>query len=363
MTPDEIMRGGTRQTVTMTVGLWVSCFVLFTVTSPIRNWMPPWAPIFFVAVSLTGLSISAVVYLCVRRAHLLRPSMRWTVLCVSAIAGAGAQSFLDHVLFEAMQAAFEETPMPHVSYAKAIGFNLMIYVWLFGMYVAALELMRSLGTIRDREAQLAQAREAAHQAQLAALRFQLNPHFLFNTLNAISSLVIDGQNADAERMMAGLCDFLRASLEADPDKPVPLAKELAAVETYLEIERVRFGDRLSVRIDSDAALDEVMIPGLILQPLVENAVKYAVAPSRETVTVSVTAVISNGALLLTVEDHQDGARSPVAGGTGLGLANVRGRLEGLHGAPGSLDAGPTDGGYRAVVRLPIHLIPPLAEVA
>src|SRR5215217_4679363 len=349
MTPSETIREGTRQTVLMTVGLWVSCFVLFTVTSPIRNWLALWAPPFFVAVSASGLAISVVVYLIFRRAHTLRPPARWTVLSVTVIVAAAAQSLVDHSIYDAMYEVFEGKPLA-ISFAKGVGFNLLIYVWLFGMYVAALELLRSFATIRHREMQLAQAREAAHQAQLAALRFQLNPHFLFNTLNAISSL----------------CDFLRASLEADPERPVPLSKELAAVETYLEIERVRFGDRMSVHIDSDATLEDVLIPGLILQPLVENAVKYAVSPSRVRVTVSVTAQAVDQALLLTVEDHQDGIQTPVPGGTGLGLANVRGRLEGLAGAPGSLDAGPVQGGYRAIIRLPLQIpspIPPLAEVA
>jgi len=365
MTPSETIREGTRQTVLMTVGLWVSCFVLFTVTSPIRNWLALWAPPFFVAVSASGLAISVVVYLIFRRAHTLRPPARWTVLSVTVIVAAAAQSLVDHSIYDAMYEVFEGKPLA-ISFAKGVGFNLLIYVWLFGMYVAALELLRSFATIRHREMQLAQAREAAHQAQLAALRFQLNPHFLFNTLNAISSLVIDNRNTDAERMMSRLCDFLRASLEADPERPVPLSKELAAVETYLEIERVRFGDRMSVHIDSDATLEDVLIPGLILQPLVENAVKYAVSPSRVRVTVSVTAQAVDQALLLTVEDHQDGIQTPVPGGTGLGLANVRGRLEGLAGAPGSLDAGPVQGGYRAIIRLPLQIpspIPPLAEVA
>lgn len=364
MTPSGIFTArGTRQTVLMTLALWGCCFVVFAVMSRVRDWTADWSWIFFVVTTVSGLAVSVLVYLVAWMADGLKLPARWTVLGLAASAGATLQAVIDHQAFVQMYEVFEDKPMPPVSYASGVGLNVMLYIWLFVMYVAALELMRSMATVRERERQLAQAREAAHQAQLAALRFQLNPHFLFNTLNAISSLVINRRNADAEAMMGGLCDFLRASLEADPDQPVFLEQELATIETYLEIERVRFGDRLAVRIECEDALLDARTPGFILQPLVENAVKYAVAPSRGKVTVSVGATREGDDLVLTVEDQQKGVRPVARGGTGVGLGNVRARLEGLYGARARLEAGPVEGGFRAAVRLPLLHQPILEDAA
>jgi LytS/YehU family sensor histidine kinase len=234
--------------------------------------------------------------------------------------------------------------------------SFLIYIWLYGLYATSLGLMLSSLAMQERERQLAEAQSAAHQAQLAALRFQLNPHFLFNTLNAISSLIVTGRNAEAESMTAKLSDFLRSSLASDPQSVIPLDEELAAVGAYLDIESVRFGERLQVEVTCPAELRDALSPSFVLQPIVENAVKYAVAPARRRVRIEVSVAQRDGDLLLIVEDDGDGRIAAVTPpGTGVGLQNVRKRLEVLYGGRGALEAGRMPGGgYRTVLRFPLE---------
>ncbi|MFS2111132.1 sensor histidine kinase [Sphingomonas sp. Sphisp140] len=235
-------------------------------------------------------------------------------------------------------------------------FGLMPFILVYGLYASGLGLVFSSMVAQERERQLAAAQSAAQQAQLAALRFQLNPHFLFNTLNAISSLVITRRNDEAEGMIGKLSDFLRASLEADPQREVTLDEEFATLQAYLEIEAVRFRDRLDAEFVCPAELLDALVPSFILQPLIENAVKYAVAPSRRAVRIVVRAAAAEPAVLhLCVED--DGGQAfggGAKGGTGLGLANVRHRLEAFYGSEGALIATARERGFVASMTLPLH---------
>src|SRR5262249_14416448 len=134
------------------------------------------------------------------------------------------------------------------------------------------------------------------------LRYQINPHFLFNTLNALSSLILQGDNARAERMVLSLSNFLRVSLENAPGDRLTLAEELAAQRQYLAIEQERFGERLNLGVSVPADLQDALVPGLILQPLIENAVKYGVARTRRSVAVEITAEAQDGTLTVSVRD-------------------------------------------------------------
>jgi LytS/YehU family sensor histidine kinase len=263
---------------------------------------------------------------------------------------------LDAWLMQVFVANFAAPDHPPVKFVPTATFNFLIYVWLYGLYATGLGLMLSNLTMRDHERQLAEARSAAHQAQLAALRFQLNPHFLFNTLNAISSLIVTGRNAEAESMTGKLSDFLRSSLASDPQSVITLEEELSGVGAYLDIESVRFGERMQVDLACPEALKDALTPSFVLQPLVENAVKYAVAPARRRVRVRVSADERDGDLLLVVEDDGDGRPAAVApAGTGVGLQNVRKRMEVLYGGRGALESGRMPGGgFRAVLRFPLE---------
>jgi len=201
-------------------------------------------------------------------------------------------------------------------------------------------------------------RRAAKAAELRSLRYQVNPHFLFNTLNSLSALVITGKTAEAERMIQTLSGFYRRSLAGDPTGEVELEQEVALQRLYLEIEAVRFPERLVVRYDIPEALGRAWVPGMILQPLVENAVKYAVAPTARAVTLRISAREEYGMLVLEVADDGpgDGPAKGAAcnGGFGIGLANVRDRLAARYGDSASLTAAPAPGGgWLALIRMPL----------
>ncbi|MEY4721985.1 MAG: hypothetical protein RIQ46_1710 [Pseudomonadota bacterium] len=193
---------------------------------------------------------------------------------------------------------------------------------------------------------------AAKAAELRSLRYQVNPHFLFNTLNSLSALVMTGKNDRAERMIQTLATFYRRGLSEDPTADHPLAEEIELQKLYLEIEAVRFPDRLRTNLAIPAGLAQVMVPGMILQPLVENSVKYAVAASRDPVTITVSAREDGGMVEVVVSDDGPGISHAGTNGFGIGLSNVRDRLAARFGAEASVDSGPAGGGYRTVIRLP-----------
>jgi signal transduction histidine kinase len=206
---------------------------------------------------------------------------------------------------------------------------------LFGWSLVHLGLQYNIA-LREQREQALRAMAAARDAQLRMLAYQLNPHFLFNTLNSISSLIVTRRNEDAEQMTNKLSSFLRASLTCDPGELIPLEEELALIEEYLDIEAVRFGNRLNVEIDCSCEAGCALIPGFLVQPLVENAIKHGVAPSREPVTIRLCASIEAGQLCVTVENCVPSETAPPAIGAGVGLANVRQRLAAVFGAAASL---------------------------
>jgi two-component system sensor histidine kinase AlgZ len=199
---------------------------------------------------------------------------------------------------------------------------------------------------------LAQAQAAARDAELRALRLQVNPHFLFNALNAVSALVSAQANREANRMLGCVADFLRATLAHDGRHEHTLAEELALTEAYLEIEKARLGERLRLSMKAGPDLLDSAVPYLMLQPLVENAVRHGIAPLATPGRLDIR-VERDGARLL-VEVHNDGHR-PAQAGDGIGLANVAGRLRHLYGADQQLDAGwGADGRFGVRLALPLR---------
>jgi two-component system, LytTR family, sensor kinase len=208
--------------------------------------------------------------------------------------------------------------------------------------------------VRHAERQAARYRAEAQTAELRALRYQVNPHFLFNTLNSLSALVLARRNADAERMILNLSTFFRTSLSGDPAADIPLVDEIAMQKLYLGIETIRFPQRLVTVFDVPEALGDVRVPGLILQPLVENAIKYGVAGSPLPVTVTIRASSDGHDLRIIVEDDGRGGNTENAG-FGVGLRNVADRLAARFGDRARCEAGVLPGGgYRAVLTLPLH---------
>jgi two-component sensor histidine kinase len=242
----------------------------------------------------------------------------------------------------------------------------LLYLWTFGLAMTLLWATRVSQAAERSAARASKFHAAQQRAEAAALRLQLNPHFLFNTLNSISSLVTLNRKEAAEEMIGQLADFLRASLVTDPMADVPLGEEIGTIEAYLSIEGARFGSRMHVDIDVPDELLDLKVPNFILQPLVENAVKHGVALSRATTKIHVTAEKHFDDLVLSVVNRtEDAANAPLADsrasrGTGIGVSNIRQRLAITYGKWASLETAALADGYSAVIRIPF---PKLEEAA
>ena len=212
-------------------------------------------------------------------------------------------------------------------------------------------------TVEAERRRVLAAESAARAAELRALRYQVHPHFLFNTLNAISTLVIEGERESATAMITRLADFFRATLEEETSEEVPLQDELFLTKQYLEIEKLRLGERLRVEIAVDPALLMSRVPHLVLQPLVENAIRHGIAPRRGNACVTIDAQQSANTLFIRVTDDGLGKQSRENGDFNashrIGLANTKKRLRELYGDAGSLDLKwPKTGGCQAVLKIP-----------
>jgi hypothetical protein len=185
--------------------------------------------------------------------------------------------------------------------------------------------------LAEQQTQTARLNEQLSMAQLDALRKQIEPHFLFNTLNAVSGLIRTGRDEDAVTMIAGLSDFLRHTLEGSSRHLVPLAHELQFIEKYLSIEKVRFADRLQLDLDVPLGLYRAQVPSLILQPIVENAVKHGIAKRAQGGRIRITAFLDRDKLTLAVCNDGPPLLPAELCGTGIGNANVRTRLKSLYG--------------------------------
>lgn len=201
------------------------------------------------------------------------------------------------------------------------------------------------------------AEKSAREAELRALRYQVHPHFLFNTLNAISTLVVEGQTEAATNMITQLAGFFRATLEEQMAEEVELREELFLTKQYLEIEQLRLGERLHIDIRVDPASLKCRVPHLVLQPLVENAIRHGIAPRRGNGRLTIEADKNENNLIVRVTDDGLGNQSlagATKGGTrGIGLTNIDKRLRELYGAAGSLQVvWPESGGCEAVLQIP-----------
>ena len=246
------------------------------------------------------------------------------------------------------------TGAPRMVTANATGWY-FFYFGLGSFFVG----MISASRWRSMERQAAEFQRLAQASQLRALRYQINPHFLFNTLNSLSALMMTRRTEEAEWMILNLSAFFRSTLAIDPVDDVSLREEIALQRLYMDIESVRFPERLHVVIDIPEELMEARVPALLLQPLVENAIKFGVARSERRVTVAVRAERHEDGLRLVVENDGDRYFHKVGdvrdgAGTGVGLLNVRERLRARFGEETSCRAGhDADGCYRVTLLLPL----------
>src|SRR4051794_21247443 len=239
----------------------------------------------------------------------------------------------------------------HTAFARmdavVFGFGVLLYL----LSLAVSHLIGSFEQAREIERRALEVQVLAREAELQSLRAQIDPHFLFNSLHSISALTATDAAA-ARRMCVLLADFLRESLALGAASRIPLGRELSLAERFLAIERVRFGDRLDVSIDSGGAA-AYMVPPLLLQPIVENAVTHGVAHVLAGGTIRVAVSSSSSALTIVVENPCDDDR-PRRTGSGLGLANVRARLRALYGADAWMSAGEVAGLWRVEMCLPLE---------
>ncbi|WP_179640975.1 sensor histidine kinase [Sphingomonas guangdongensis] len=302
--------------------------------------------------NLCGLSVSLVLSSAIGRLMRHRTRPNWPALSAIAAFGGSTVWLADATL---QFWATHTFGLPPVSAFLPVRYNLVYFLLIFALQTAATALLSANDELAHRERQLADATFSEQQARLAALQLQLNPHFLFNALNALATLAAEGRNGEVSDMVNRMSGFLRAALSSSPQETTTLADELDTTQAYLDIESIRFGDRLQVRFDCEPALSGAKVPGLILQPLVENAVKHAVVPSAAPVAIEVRAVAEADTLLLRVADYGS-LRPPYAEppGLGIGLENVSARLLALYGSKASFDARLGDGSFVASIRLPLR---------
>jgi two-component sensor histidine kinase len=312
-------------------------------------------------VTLIGIVVTWIFYLCLRRFDRKPLAARIVAAFTLAAPFALATAAANFYVFNIYDPASLFPDSDYKKYASEQGFALMQIVedaigrYFFLSAWAGLYLALSYASEAHRTERRADRLErAAQQAELRSLRYQVNPHFLFNTLNSLSSLVMKDRRDEAEQMILSLSNFYRTSLTSDPLEDVSLEEEVHLQKLYLDIESVRFPDRLSTRIDIPASLLTACVPGLILQPLVENAIKYAVSRTSSPVTIAIAAWEENGMLHISVTDNGDHPPGQADGGNGIGLANVRDRLNARFGDRGHIAYGPkTGGGYAVRLILPI----------
>jgi LytS/YehU family sensor histidine kinase len=246
----------------------------------------------------------------------------------------------------------KEDHSPFAIFYTAAANSLFILLTWTGLYFG----MKYYTTLREERERTLRASTLAQEAQVKMLRYQLNPHFLFNTLNAISTLILDDRNQLANQAVTRLSEFLRYTLDQDPMKKVTLRQEIAALNLYLKTESLRFGDRLKLDFAVEVGALDALLPSLLLQPLIENAVKYAVAPREAGGTIRIEGKERDGMLELAVTDDGPGLPQGVvaAGGRGVGIRNTRERLAVMYGDNHRFEILDAHPGVRVEMSLPLE---------
>ncbi|MBB4860083.1 hypothetical protein HNO88_003421 [Novosphingobium chloroacetimidivorans] len=321
------------------------------------------------SVPLFALGVSQTLALHYARARLRRqPSwLRWPPQAVALLAATAVQAAFDLYWLRWVSLYFIPewqvwTLNINLQRLTTVG---ILYLWTFCLSLTLLWAMHVRGAAHSAAARAAAAEAAAARSEAAALRLQLNPHFMFNALNSLSSLVLIDRKDEAEEMIMRLCEFLRGSLGTDPMADVPVAQEIEVIRAYLGIESARFGKNLRVSVAMDPAVAQVAVPNFILQPLVENAIKHGVARSRGVSSVTVDARADSEDLVLSVVNSLGeslGERTS-QDRQGIGLHIIRQRLAIRFAERASLEVGPCTEGYRAVIRLPLDQMQPASRPA
>lgn len=348
------------------LGFWLLYFGLITVRAVALQYPDFWPMLERRAVvTVAGCLIAFLVYLVLRLTRNAGLSVKALVAAIACLpasfAFAGVNYYMFYV-FRPLPSVYKELESmqsmhwgPVEMAARSIAESSLSWFFLYAAWAAFYVAMSYARQLRAADRHAASLAREAQEAQLRALRYQINPHFLFNTLNSLSSLVLSQKTDVAERMLMNLSTFFRATLSADPTADVPLEEEIKLQRLYLDIEQIRFPDRLSVEVDVPEALRSAQVPVLILQPIVENAVKYGVAKSKKPVRIRISAYEEAGRLNIKVKDDGEAAPADLENpSTGVGLRNVCDRLIARYDhRAGCLHGPDPDGGYTVHLFMPV----------
>ncbi len=314
--------------------------------------------IIFIA-TVTGFSVSTLLSVAYNRLINYRPLVTWGATVLVLAAAVAVSAFINGWVLDLYQAGSD---VSFVSLLLGVFYlDLTLLAAWTGLYYAINYFLQ----VEEQADRLERLGAQATSAQLAMLRYQLNPHFLFNTLNSISTLVLLKQTEAANAMLTRLSSFLRHTLVTQPGGKVTVAQEVDTLKLYLEIERMRFEERLRTEFRIDPAAAEACIPSLLLQPLVENAIKYAVSTQEDGARIRLSAQVIGQRVRLTVSDTGPGAPCtndgelrlphPRSTSTGVGLANIRERLGQAYGSDHRFAIEtPPDGGFTVIIEIPLE---------
>jgi signal transduction histidine kinase len=335
--------------------------MLLRAMSSLANDQPLSFLVLVLIATITGFSISLVLAVIYRQLITRRPLVTWGVTALILPFAVGLHAFIDAWVIGLYRTESE------ASFPQLFIGVFYLDATLLGAWTALYYAVNFFLQVEEQSDQLMRLETQATSAQLAMLRYQLNPHFLFNTLNSISTLVLLGQTEPANAMLSRLSSFLRYTLINEPTGRVTVAKEIETLKLYLDIERMRFEERLRTTFHVDADTQGMLLPSLLLQPLVENAIKYAVSPQESGADITISAQLVGQMLRITVSDTGPGLQTGSAdnrlsgvtfdGGepvsTGVGLANIRDRLAQAYGQDHRFETvDPAEGGFAVVIEIP-----------
>jgi sensor histidine kinase YesM len=329
---------------------WSGYFFLRTLNGVANSMSWMWI-VHTLLLTATGYSLTLLMGALYRR--LIRTKPIWTLVLSlgTVVLASGAFSIIETWSYATF---LRPSAKPvGVEYLGAILLNFALLAAWTALYYGINYFLLLEEQIRQRE----RLENQASSAQLAMLRYQLNPHFLFNTLNSISTLVLLKQTERANAMLARLSSFLRYTLANEPTAKVTLAQEVETLKLYLEIEKMRFEDRLRPHFRIEPETIGARLPSLLLQPLIENAIKYAVTPAENGADIWITAVGEGQAVRIEVADNGNGEGADIAASpsTGVGLANIRDRLSQAYGGAHRLETKQNDrGGYSVIIEIPFE---------
>ena len=341
---------------------WGGAFLLRAMSS-LANGQPLSFLVLVLIATVTGFSISLILSVIYRQLIARRALITWGVTALVLPITVTLYAFIDAWVIGLYR------PESGASFAQLLIGVFYLDLTLLGAWSALYYAINFYLQIEEQNDQLIRLENQATQAQLAMLRYQLNPHFLFNTLNSISTLVLLKQTEPANAMLTRLSAFLRYTLVNEPTGRVTVAQEVETLQLYLGIERMRFEERLRTQFHIDDAAKPALLPSLLLQPLVENAIKYAVSPQESGAEITITAQLVGPMLRITVSDTGPGLQNYAAdnrlsgvtfdGGesvsTGVGLANIRDRLAQAYGDSHRFEIlDPPDGGFTVLIEIPFE---------